>query len=231
VRTTRAAAAIIFRADSQYVLYTPGVLTTREALAGPVTDTTPAREIETGAWVLRDRADGTPLLCVRPDRVRGQWIDGFGREQCATYLASGVSFPRLISWLAEPATIAFTPYRTLLSSEVHLPLLDSAPHIIESDAYFEFQVERQAAALPGPSPRYPAMLHSANIEGTVLAQFVVDTTGRVVPSTFKVVASSHELFTQAVRNILAELRYTPAEVGGRKVAQVVQRPFHFTMHQ
>ena len=45
--------------------------------------------------------------------------------------------------------------------------------------YFEFQVEKQVAADPGHrQPRYPDMLRSANVEGEVLAQFVVDTTGR-----------------------------------------------------
>jgi periplasmic protein TonB len=45
--------------------------------------------------------------------------------------------------------------------------------------YFEFQVEKQVQTASGsPQPRYPDMLKSANIEGEVLAQFVVDTTGR-----------------------------------------------------
>src|SRR5919204_1981678 len=42
-------------------------------------------------------------------------------------------------------------------------------------AYFEFQVEKQVAPHPNnPGPRYPDMLRSANVEGEVLAQFVVD---------------------------------------------------------
>ena len=40
------------------------------------------------------------------------------------------------------------------------------------------------------------MLRSANVEGEVLAQFVVDTTGRAEMGTFKVLKSSHDLFTQ-----------------------------------
>src|SRR5689334_23852316 len=65
--------------------------------------------------------------------------------------------------------------------------------------YFEFQVEKQVTTAAGsPQPRYPDMLKSANVEGEVLAQFVVDTTGRADMSTFKVLKSSHELFTQSV---------------------------------
>src|SRR3954466_124881 len=48
-----------------------------------------------------------------------------------------------------------------------------------TQTYFEFQVEKQVSPFPGnPPPRYPDMLRSANVEGEVLAQFVVDTTGR-----------------------------------------------------
>jgi periplasmic protein TonB len=96
--------------------------------------------------------------------------------------------------------------------------------------YFEFQVEKQVAPAPGnPQPRYPDMLRSANVEGEVLAQFVVDTTGRVEMGTFKVLKSSHDLFTTSIRQHLSVSRYYPAEIGGRKVKQLVQQPFNFTL--
>ena len=81
---------------------------------------------------------------------------------------------------------------------------------------------------PGnPQPRYPDMLRSANVEGEVLVQFVVDTTGRVEMSQFKVLKSSHDLFTNSVKQQLSAARYYPAEIGGRKVKQLVQQPFNF----
>jgi protein TonB len=96
--------------------------------------------------------------------------------------------------------------------------------------YFEFQVEKQVqTASNSVQPRYPDMLKSANVEGEVLAQFVVDTTGRAEMNTFKVLKSSHELFTQAVRNALGNMKFYPAEIGGRKVKQMVQQPFTFAL--
>ena len=71
-------------------------------------------------------------------------------------------------------------------------------------------------------------LHSANLAGDVLAQFVVDTSGLLELDSFKVLKSTHVLFTQAVRQTLSQLRYSPAEVGGRKVRQLIQTPFVFT---
>jgi protein TonB len=96
-------------------------------------------------------------------------------------------------------------------------------------AYFEFQVEKQASPLPSSAqPTYPPALRSANLPGEVIAQFVVDTSGFVELDSFKVLESTHALFTEAVRQTLSQLRYSPAEVGGRKVRQLVQTPFVFT---
>ncbi len=93
---------------------------------------------------------------------------------------------------------------------------------------FEFQVEKPVTALPGgPTPRYPDILRQAGVEGEVLAQFVVDTTGRAEMGSFKVLKTSHELFGTAVKNALPGMRFIPAEVGGRKVRQLVQQPFAF----
>jgi protein TonB len=101
---------------------------------------------------------------------------------------------------------------------------------VADQTYFEFQVEKQVAQIPGSiNLRYPDMLRSANVEGEVLAQFVVDTTGRVEANSIKILKSSHDLFTNAVQQALRAARYYPAEIGGRKVKQLVQQPFNFTL--
>jgi len=100
----------------------------------------------------------------------------------------------------------------------------------DNTTYFEFQVEKQVTSYPGNQPpRYPDMLRSANVEGEVLAQFVVDTTGKADMSQFKVLKSTHDLFTNAVKAALPNMKFYPAEVGGRKVRQLVQMPFQFNL--
>ncbi|MBX3132674.1 MAG: TonB family protein [Gemmatimonadaceae bacterium] len=102
--------------------------------------------------------------------------------------------------------------------------------IMQDQAYFDFQVEKPAASAPGsPGPRYPDILRSGGVEGEVLAQFEVDTTGRVNVASFRVLRSSHALFEQAVRSSLPQMRFLPAEIGGRKVKQLVQQPFVFNL--
>lgn len=105
--------------------------------------------------------------------------------------------------------------------------------VVNADqTYFDFQVEKPVAAMPGGAgPRYPDILKSGGVEGEVLAQFEVDTTGRVVINSFRVLRSSHALFEQAVRSSLPNMRFLPAEIGGRKVKQLVQQPFVFNLQR
>ena len=96
--------------------------------------------------------------------------------------------------------------------------------------YFEFMVEKPVTEQSNTQrPRYPDILKSAGVEGEVLAQFVVDTTGRVEINTFKVLKTSHELFAAAVRSALPGMRFIPAEVGQKRVRQLVQQPFVFAI--
>lgn len=79
------------------------------------------------------------------------------------------------------------------------------------------------------APRYPEQLRNSGIEGTVLVQFAVDTTGRVAMTSISVLQSTHGLFTDAVRDALARLRFRPAEVGGHRVPALAQMPFEFRL--
>jgi len=94
------------------------------------------------------------------------------------------------------------------------------------------QVERAVIALPGaPAPRFPEMLRAAGVEGRVLARFVVDSTGRMEPSSFRILESPHELFSASVRDALARTRFAPAEAGGRRVRQLVEQAFVFAIER
>jgi protein TonB len=98
--------------------------------------------------------------------------------------------------------------------------------------YFEFMVEKPVSEASNTQrPRYPDILKSAGVEGNVNAQFVVDTTGRVEINTFKVLSTSHALFESAVRSALPGMRFIPAEVGGKRVRQLVQQPFVFAIQK
>ncbi len=99
-----------------------------------------------------------------------------------------------------------------------------------NQTYFEFQVEKPAEMLSdSPKPKYPSVLESSGIPGEVQAQFVVNSSGKADMDSFKVLKSTNELFTQAVRNVLPRMRFSPAMIGGKPVNQLVQQSFQFAV--
>jgi protein TonB len=95
--------------------------------------------------------------------------------------------------------------------------------------YDALEVERPVAALPGTSPSYPELLRAAGLEGQVVVQFVVDTTGRAEGGSVRILSTSHELFAQSIRAAVPKMRFRPAEIGGRRVRQLVQQAFGFSL--
>jgi periplasmic protein TonB len=99
-----------------------------------------------------------------------------------------------------------------------------------NQTYFEFQVEKPAESLPdNPKPKYPSVLESSGIAGEVQAQFVVRSDGKADMDSFKVLKSTNELFTQSVKNVLPRMRFSPAQIGGKPVNQLVQQAFQFAV--
>ena len=96
-----------------------------------------------------------------------------------------------------------------------------------NSTYFEFQVEKPATPVAGQSMGYPAELKGTGVTGTVVAQYVVDETGRVELTSFKVLHADDRRLVPPVRSALATRQFDPATVGGRKVKQLVQQEFDF----
>lgn len=92
------------------------------------------------------------------------------------------------------------------------------------------QVEKPVSVVAGSAPpRYPEILRTSGVEGQVVALFVVDEQGRAEETTIRFVRSDNQLFADAVRVALRRMRFIPAEVGGKRVRQLVQMPFVFTL--
>lgn len=98
------------------------------------------------------------------------------------------------------------------------------------EPYTDATVDKVAAPMPGaPTPRYPEMLRTAGVEGAVRTEFVVDSMGRADLRTFRAFDQPPDAFVRAIRSALTRTRYYPAEAQGRRVAQLVQQTFVFTI--
>jgi TonB family protein len=228
-------ARIVFRPDSTYVAYYSDSVLRRENFERTYFDTLPAIALAEGRW--RVRASGTGwLLCVQPRGVIDAAPALVRRDECGALKRWNAKegWNRLV-WKPAQALVFFSHWQTLKA--IRIPVLGGgdgrdASHVVGPDeAYYGFKVDKKVEQIAGTgSMRYPEALFSKGIEGEVVAQFVVDTLGRAEPATFKALKSSHQLFTAAVRDALPTMRFTPAEVGGRKVRQLIQQPFTFSLH-
>ena len=84
------------------------------------------------------------------------------------------------------------------------------------------------AALGNSTPRYPDGMRREHVAGSVLAQFVVDTSGTADMRSFSVLESTNAQFTESVRSALGAMHFVAAEVDGRRVKQLVQVPVEFS---
>jgi TonB-like protein len=99
-----------------------------------------------------------------------------------------------------------------------------------TQTYFEFQVERPAAMFAStPTPKYPRGLERSGRGGEVQAQFVVRKSGKVDMDSFKVLKSPDERLSQAVRDWIVGITFSPAMIGGVAVNQLVQQSFTFAV--
>jgi len=94
--------------------------------------------------------------------------------------------------------------------------------------FFDFEVERQAMPRPGQTAaRYPKGAYQQHESGEVLAQVIVDTTGHTDMSKFRILHTTDQLFSDAVREAIVTERFFPAERDGHLVSEIVQQPFRF----
>ena len=207
-----------------------------------------------GRWLRREGTrPGQPGLVVEVQRdflVRNRMFSASATSSPGQLLSSDAD--RFIESLTicEPSRPCDPPNATpgALASEIAVSVMSPAPApsspapppansaqqpapvALPPNTYFAFQVEKQVTMAPGnAAPHFPDSLQTANVSGEVLASFLVDSTGHAEMDSFHVLKSTHVLFAVAVRDALTAMRFTPAEVGGRKVRQLVQQAFVFSL--
>jgi len=89
--------------------------------------------------------------------------------------------------------------------------------------------DEHADVLSGPLPVYPDLLRQAGIEGKVMLEAVVDTTGRALAQSIAVVTASNPGFIAPARQALLATLFRPAMAGGKPVRMLVRIPYEFAI--
>ena len=107
--------------------------------------------------------------------------------------------------------------------------------VTRSDAIYEATTMLEgfapAVLLAQPAPKYPAVLHSAGLSGTVMIEFVIDTVGQVEPASIRMVESTHRGFNDAARAAVLGARFEPARLGRHPVRQLTRQRVRFVAAQ
>lgn len=103
--------------------------------------------------------------------------------------------------------------------------------VVTDQPYLEAVVEERPETVQGSCGllRYPEMLRQAGVQGQVVAEFIIDTTGHVERNSFKIVQSSHPLFDGPAREAIMSCRFRAGRISGRAVRVRVQQPVNFTI--
>lgn len=102
---------------------------------------------------------------------------------------------------------------------------------VTGEVFLEAQLDDPVQPISIPTPRYPPVLQSAGIAGTVDLQYVVDTTGHAEPGSFKVLKATHPAFTEPAKEAISKGVFKPAKFKGQAVRQLVQQRISFKVGQ
>lgn len=93
--------------------------------------------------------------------------------------------------------------------------------------FMESVVEERPEVLSGPLLVYPDLLRQAGVQGRVIVQAIIDTSGRAEPPSVKIIQSPNPGFDQPAKQYVLRALFRPARVHGRAVRVLVNLPIDF----
>jgi TonB family protein len=180
---------------------------------------------QAGPVVIRDLSNVLPALYLyAPDRRPSEPREMRIPIPAPPGTPEGITTPRLHEAPGNAAPETQNQFRA--------GLVPPGRTTIRLDSVFSaIAVDSEVVRYPSAAPIYPPELLSGGVEGSVEAEFVVDTTGRVDLATVSVLNSSHDDFTASVRTALAGALFRPAWRNLRKVRQLVHQRFSFRIYR
>jgi TonB family protein len=171
------------------------------------------------------------FFLLPPDRVdaRSRQMEVAQWGKLGTDIEDGRNFSKASEgWLLRPEAANRRGKEDKSGARGQLPVgvQDAQPDTVFSVIEVDSTVERYPWSA---APAYPPKLLASGTEGTVYAQFVVDTNGAVDTTSIRVLTSPHPEFEASVRTALAHMRFRPAKRGAYHVRQLVEQHFRFTI--
>src|SRR6266550_4077423 len=147
----------------------------------------------------------------------------------------GVSLPGPIT-VAPPDFGAISVSTPLPKTGATMPVFSpmysgavSTPGSGQPGGWIGLLTEEHAEVLTAPLPLYPDLLRQAGVQGRVVLEAVVDTTGRVLAQSISVVSATNTGFVAPARQALLATLFRPARIGGKPIRMLVLIPYEFAI--
>ncbi len=100
------------------------------------------------------------------------------------------------------------------------------PAEVEQIPYVKVEIKPQV--LSKAAPEYPDIARRSGLEGAVIVEFIIDTTGNVLPGSARVIQAKPEgIFEDAAIKAIYKWKFTPGQQRDRKVRVKWQQPIIF----
>ena len=147
-------------------------------------------------------------------------------EQTFTSLSAPISIPTNIPPINLDEKFDPTAFSGIGIEKV---MESTAFDIDPGQAFIEALVDEKPALISSPSLDYPDLLRQAGIEGTVVLEFIVDTTGHAERNSVRALASTNKAFEVGAINMIIGSLFRPGRVRGQAVRVLVQQPIAFVI--
>ena len=98
-----------------------------------------------------------------------------------------------------------------------------------AQVFTEAVVDEPPERISCPPPEYPRMMQQAGVEGTVVMQGVVDTSGRIERESVEVIQTTQRAFDGPAMQLLRRCVFRPGRVRGQAVRVLIQLPVQFAL--
>lgn len=169
-------------------------------------------------------ANASPGERVYAQLVQGLALKALGRDSLASAaFDSGTAGYRDLT----ARGVDLAPFLRRLADSVRMSRRRAPAAASELGAPSATGVDEQPALINHPAIRYAPEMQALRIGGTLIVEATLDTTGRVIPSSVRVVQTPNPAFNDEARRVILAATYRPARKGGRAVRTTIRQPITF----
>ncbi len=158
-------------------------------------------------------------------------LDGRGRREAPFLFVVAESVGKRKGWNVQASAQDIRDLLTVIDATAQTSVFDTAPHRADGEGvYLACQLDHPPRLRDGERVFYPMGALSGGQEGRVLAEFVIDSSGKARPGSFRALLSDGGSFSDAVRDAVMHARFVPGKAHEQAVSTLVWQWFAFRIH-